>query len=87
MAGRRKHPAERNGWPVTAYLAAIIALGFVVAAAGVAYAHRWNEGQAHRQAQDRMVYQAQPDSGELWAWFDTTGEPHQPGDEFRSTRR
>jgi hypothetical protein len=34
-----------------------------------------------------MVYQAQPDSGELWAWFDTTGEPHQPGDEFRYTRR
>jgi hypothetical protein len=34
-----------------------------------------------------MVYQAQPDSGELWAWFDTEGEPHRPGDEFRYTRR
>ena len=34
-----------------------------------------------------MAYQAQPESGELWAWFDTTDEPHQPGDEFRYARR
>jgi hypothetical protein len=34
-----------------------------------------------------MVYQAQPDSGELWAWFDTEGEPHQLGDEFRYSHR
>jgi hypothetical protein len=33
-----------------------------------------------------MVYQAQPDSGELCAWFDTVAEPHQPGDEFRYSR-
>jgi hypothetical protein len=32
-------------------------------------------------------YQAQPDSGELLAWFDTIAEPHQPGDEFRYARR
>jgi hypothetical protein len=34
-----------------------------------------------------MVYQAQPDSGELWAWFDTAAAPHGPGDEFRYARR
>jgi hypothetical protein len=33
-----------------------------------------------------MVYQSQPDSGELWAWFDTGTEPHQAGDEFRYSR-
>jgi hypothetical protein len=33
-----------------------------------------------------MVYQAQADSGELWVWFDTVAEPHQPGDEFRYSR-
>lgn len=40
-----------------------------------------------KRGEDRwMVYQAQPDSGELWAWFDTVAQPHQPGDEFRYTR-
>ena len=33
-----------------------------------------------------MVYQSQPDSGELWAWFDTGTDPHQAGDEFRYSR-
>ena len=33
-----------------------------------------------------MVYRAQPDSGELLAWFDTVAEPHVPGDEFRYAR-
>ena len=33
-----------------------------------------------------MVYQMQPDSGELLAWFDTVAEPHEPGDEFRYAR-
>ena len=33
-----------------------------------------------------MVYQEQPQSGELLVWFDTVAEPHQPGDEFRYAR-
>ena len=33
-----------------------------------------------------MVYQRQPSSGELLAWFETAAEPHVPGDEFRYAR-
>ena len=33
-----------------------------------------------------MVYQAQPQTGELLAWFDTVADPHKPGDEFRYAR-
>jgi hypothetical protein len=33
-----------------------------------------------------MVYQAQPESAELWVWFETPDHPRQAGDEFRYTR-
>jgi len=33
-----------------------------------------------------MVYQAEPQTGELLAWFDTVAQPHQSGDEFRYAR-
>ena len=33
-----------------------------------------------------MIYQRQPSSGELLAWFETPAEPHVPGDEFRYKR-
>ena len=33
-----------------------------------------------------MVYQRQPESGELLAWFETVAEPRIPGDEFRYAR-
>jgi hypothetical protein len=33
-----------------------------------------------------MVYQAQPQSGELLVWFDTVSKPREPGDEFRYAR-
>jgi hypothetical protein len=44
------------------------------------------EGEAvflERGEERWMVYQAQPQSDELVAWFDTAAEPHAPGDEFR----
>jgi hypothetical protein len=33
-----------------------------------------------------MVYQAQPESGDLLVWFDTVADPHVPGDEFHYAR-
>ena len=33
-----------------------------------------------------MVYQAQPQTGELLVWFETVAKPHEPGDEFRYAR-
>lgn len=33
-----------------------------------------------------MVYQAQPDGGDMLVWFDTAAAPHQAGDEFRYAR-
>jgi diguanylate cyclase (GGDEF)-like protein len=59
--GRRsgRGAGEDRAWTMTAYLAAIIALGFVVAASGVVYAHFWHQDNAHRKAVDRLMFQAQ----------------------------